>query len=107
MNYIGTMPKFSEIDLDFMKNYLYLDEDTEDELVTLLLVSAKEQVLFYAGINDETILNTSSLASIIVLQLVSDNFNSRSAISTGVSFSPIHLEMVKTLRGKFNGYKIG
>jgi len=107
MRYIGTIPKFSQIDLDFTKEYLYLDDELADDvLVSLLLASAKEQVLFYAGVEEESILDISNLAAILVLQLVSDNYNTRSALYTGVNFSPIHLEMVKTLRGKFNGYKI-
>jgi len=100
-------PKFSEIDLGFVKNYLYVDYEDDDKLITLLVESTKKSIMFEAGLTEATELDECELANTLLLMIVSDLYNSRSAQSTDtkIQFSPLYEQMMKSIRGQFYGYK--
>lgn len=116
------IPRFSTIDLDFVKNYLYVDYEDDDMLIQLLIQSAKEMINEVVVADEESgimpissiphsyghPLDNSELASALVLMIVSDLYNSRSTTATDVKikFSPLFTEMKKTLRGKMGGYRL-
>ena len=113
------IPNFSQIDLEFVKNYLYVDFEDDDMLIQLLLQSAKEMLneeLNEAELYETMPINSSiahpldksELASALVLMIVSDLYNTRSTTATDVKikFSPLFIEMKKTLRGKLGGYRL-
>ena len=116
------IPRFSTIDVNFVKEYLYVDYDEDDMLIHLLIQSAKEIVNEEISVDEDYSvmpitnfpsaerhpLDKSDIASVLVLMIVSDLYNSRSTTATDVKikFSPLFLEMKRTLRGKMDGYRL-
>ena len=101
------LPRFSSIDVEFVKEYLYVDFEDDDTLLYLLIETARELVLTETDVTWEE-LDGNRLASVLILMIVSDLYNSRSTTATDVKikFSPLFLEMKNTLRGTLNGYTL-
>ena len=101
------LPRFSTIDLEFVKEYLYIDFDEDDMLIRLLIHSAKEMILSHTDCTMEE-LDLSGTASVLMLMVISDLYNNRSTSATDVKikFSPLFAEMKNTIRGTSNGYRL-
>lgn len=102
------IPKFSSIDLAFTKDYLYVDYDEDDMLIQLLIESAKENIMFEAGVQESAELDKSRVASVLLIQMVSDLYNTRSTLATDtkINQSPLYSQMIKSIRGSYRGYKL-
>lgn len=103
-----SLPSFSAVDLAFVKEYLYVDFEDDDLLIQLLIESAKENILFEVGMDEASQLDRCSIASVLLLQMVSDLYNTRSTLATDVKISqnPLFTLMIKSIRGSFKGYKL-
>ncbi|MBD3107176.1 phage gp6-like head-tail connector protein [Bacillus sp. AGMB 02131] len=104
----GALPSFSEVNLDFVKQYLYVDFEDDDLLLQLLIESARECILFETGLKEISELDGSKIASVLVIQMVSDLYNTRSTLATDVKINqnPLYTQMIKSIRGSFKGYKL-
>lgn len=105
---MNEVPKFSTIDLQFVKDYLYVDFEDDDLLIQTFIFAIQEEILSQTGYTDIEQLDNSRLASVMLLSMVSDLYNTRSTTATDVKikFSPLFSQLQKTLRGQNNGYRI-
>lgn len=93
-----TNAKFSDIDLDFVKHYLRIEDDfNEDDIeVQLIIDTAKGFVLEHTDMSMEE-LNETKSANIIYLRMISELYHNRS-VTNGTSIDPIYSMLLKNVR---------
>ena len=96
---------FSTIDVPFVKKYLRIDEEFEDDdlEIQLFLDMAKSWVIEHTDMTEEQ-LNEINFATILVLKFTADFYNDRTAkYSNKFSVDPV-LDMLLT---KIRSYNLG
>lgn len=68
--------KVSDIKLENIKDYLKIEDDFDDKLLEILLISAKDYVLNYTGLTIEQIDNKESI-TVAILSLIADLYENR------------------------------
>lgn len=96
------LPKFSNIDLEFVKSYLYVDYEEDNALIQLFINSSQEAILFEGGYTGASELDDSKLASVLLMAMVSDMYNSRSTTATDVKMNihPVYQKLFSQIRGQ-------
>lgn len=79
--------KVSEITLDFVKDYLRLDTNDDDMLLTAIISASKQYVKGQTHLTDEEI-DTYEDLPIACLALIADMYEVRQATSTKVNENP-------------------
>lgn len=97
--------KFSNVDVDFMKRYLRIDEDFDDDDVELQLFLdiAKSWVQEHTDMTDEQ-LDEINFATILLLKFAADFYNDRTAkYSNKYAIDPV----MDMLLSKIRSYNLG
>jgi hypothetical protein len=97
------MKTFSQIDIDFVKEYLHIDWAEDDIQLEVFLDSAKDYVKSipeeFETVEDLTAyLDAKKISVIILLKVVSDFYSNRAA-TTKVEYDPLYQDMIKQIRG--------
>lgn len=96
--------KFSDIDLDFVKQYLRIESDfiEDDTELTLIIETAKAFVVKHSAMTLAE-LDADKTANVVYLKLISDLYQNRSATSEkGLSVDPIFKMMLGNLKSYEN-----
>lgn len=96
--------KVSDIDVDFVKQFLRIDWEEDDIELNLLLEAAKAFILEHTGKSIED-LDEIKYATICVLKLTSDFYHNKLATNNGKNYVPdTTMNMLMT---KIRTYKLG
>lgn len=79
--------KVSEITLDFVKDYLRLDDDTDDLLITAIIQASKQYIKGQTHLTEDE-LDTYADLPIACLALIADMYEVRQATSTRLNENP-------------------
>lgn len=85
--------KVSEIDLPTLKQYLRVDGDDDDILLTAYLDSAKEYMCSYLGCNVADLDKYAPL-TIVAMAIVADSYEVRQFTSTTITKNPLVEQML-------------
>ncbi|MDA1660386.1 head-tail connector protein [Bacillus cereus group sp. TH153LC] len=93
-----TNANFTDIDLGFVKHYLRIEPDFNDDdiEITLFIDTAKGFVLEHTDMSLEE-LNETKSANIIYLRMISELYHNRS-VTNGTSIDPIYAMLLKNVR---------
>lgn len=96
------MKKFSEVDLNFVKNYLRIEEDWEEDNAELeLFINAGKAYICEISGEDNAYLDNIEFSTIILLMLVNDWYTNKSINinSNNLKINPLFDRMLDRLRG--------
>lgn len=68
--------KINEVNLDYLKEYLKVDGNEEDTILTSMLEASKNYIKDYTGLSEEN-LNTIDSLTIAMLTICSDMYENR------------------------------
>lgn len=94
-----TEMKFTDIDLNFVKHYLRIEDDYNDDdiEVQLFIDTAKGFVMEQTEMTEDE-LNDVKTANIVYLLMISDLYGNRSATNNNVKMNPIFEMALKNIR---------
>lgn len=94
--------KFSEVDLDFVKEYLRIEQDwTEDDTELELFINAGKSYIYEISCKDDDYLDTQDFAVVVLMMLINDWYTNKIVVTTGtnVKVNPLFDRMLDRLRG--------
>ena len=92
--------KLSEIDVEFVKEYLRQDGNEDDKLIEAILEGAKDYIVKYTGQNLEQLEDSEDL-TIAVLVLVAEFYDNRT-ISVNERINLRINSMLESLMGRYS-----
>lgn len=79
--------KINEVTLDYLKEYLKVDGNEEDTILTSMLEASKNYIKDYTGLSEEN-LNTIDSLTIAMLTICSDMYENRIYTLTSKTVQP-------------------
>ncbi|QPJ86725.1 phage gp6-like head-tail connector protein (plasmid) [Sarcina sp. JB2] len=94
--------KFSEVDLDFVKEYLRIEQDwTEDDTELELFIQAGKAYIYEISNADDDYLDTQDFAVVVLMMLINDWYTNKGVNLNGsnLKVNPLFDRMLDRLRG--------